>query len=116
MIKRNSEFIRETRNSMRGGEGDVKFEHIWEQGTELKSKTRLFSKIILEKGCSIGTHAHENEEEVFYVFQGEAMVDDNGVKSILKTGDSIVTGNGASHSIACHGDETCIVLAVIMCY
>lgn len=114
MIKKSADFKKESRENMRGGSGAVKFEHVWEPCSEMKSNTRLFSRLILEKGCSVGTHAHDNEEEVFYVLQGTAEFTENGVKTILHTGDTSITGGGSSHSIACLGDETCVVLAVII--
>jgi len=48
MIRKNGEFITETREKMRGGEGKVTIEKIWEPGKDLKAKTRLFAKLILE--------------------------------------------------------------------
>lgn len=116
MIKRKNEFQKEERTEMRGGSGTVKFERVWERGTEMKSPTRLFSKLILEPGVSIGTHTHENEEEIFLVLRGQAKVTDNGTEAILEAGDSIITRHGDSHSVACHGSETLILLAAILPY
>ena len=73
-------------------------------------------KLILEPGVSIGTHTHENEEEIFLVLQGQAKVTDNGVEAILESGDSIITRHGDNHSVACHGDETLVLLAAILPY
>ena len=94
MIRRKDEFVKEERTAMRGGNGTVKMEHIWKKGDGLNSNVRMYSKLILEPGTSIGYHVHENEEEIFFVVSGRAEVDDNGVKSILETGDSIVTRGG----------------------
>ena len=116
MIRRKDEFAKEERTAMRGGNGTVKMEHIWKKGDGLNSNVRMYSKLILEPGTSIGYHVHENEEEIFFVVSGRAEVDDNGVKSVLETGDSIVTRGGEGHSIAALGDETLVVLAMIPCY
>ncbi len=116
MIRKQSDFSPERRHEMRGGKGDTLFQHIWKPGEEMKSCTRLFSKIILEPGTSIGFHVHEGEEEIFFVLRGRAEVDDNGVRKILETGDSILTRGGEGHSIAASGNETLEVLAVIGTY
>ncbi len=101
---------------MRGGNGTVRIEHIWKKGDGLNANVRMYSKIILEPGTSIGYHVHENEEEIFFVVSGRAEADDNGTKVILETGDSIVTRGGEGHAIACLGDETLVLLAIIPCY
>jgi quercetin dioxygenase-like cupin family protein len=38
------------------------------------------------------------------------------VEAILEPGDSIITRHGDSHSVACHGDETLVLLAAILPY
>ena len=114
MIKRNGSFQAEVRERMRGGDGSAKIEHIWKPKEELgAASTRLFAKVTLEPGCGIGTHPHDKEEEVYVILKGEAEVEDGDKKAILKPGDSILTGNGATHSIKCHGSETLEFLAVI---
>lgn len=116
MIRRQSEFQKEERTAMRGGSGTVKLEHIWKKGDGLRSNVRMYSRIVLEPGTSIGYHVHENEEEIFFVVSGRAEADDNGAKVILETGDSIVTRGGEGHAIACLGDQPLVLLAIIPCY
>jgi len=114
MIRRNGEFESEVRERMRGGDGKAKIEHLWKSKAELGApSTRLFAKVTLEPGCGIGTHPHDKEEEVYVILKGEAEVEDNGVNAILKPGDTILTGNGASHSIKCHGSSPLEFMAVI---
>lgn len=116
MIRRQSEFKKEERREMRGGSGVVKIENIWKKGDGLNSNVRMYSKLILEPGTSIGYHVHENEEEIFFVVSGRAEADDNGVKVVLETGDSIVTHGGEGHAVAALGNEPLVLLAVIPCY
>jgi len=101
---------------MRGGNGNVQFEHIWEPASEMKSHTRMFAKLILEPGCSIGKHEHAAEEEVFYILRGTAQIDDNGTLRTLHAGESCLTGGGAAHSLLNAGTDTLEVLAVIGTY
>jgi len=113
MIKRNDEYSSETRSAMRGGDGEVHIERLWEPETEMKADNRLFARMRLEPGASIGFHRHDGEEEVFYILRGEAEADDDGVKTRLLPGDTILTGGGAGHSIKSLGDEPLEILAVI---
>lgn len=116
MIKRTSDFKRETRENMRGGEGIVQIEHLWDANNELKANNRLFAKLTLEPNSGIGFHNHEGEEEVFVIIKGVAEADDNGRTVTLHPGESILTGNGDGHSIKCVGDEPLELLAIISQY
>ena len=116
MIKRNGEFEVILKKNMRDGEGEVRIEKLWNEETELKANNRLFAKLILPPGTSIGFHKHENEEEVFVVLKGQAEMDDNGKKEILNPGDTILTADGAGHSVKSVGDTDLEMMAVISCY
>ncbi|MCX7710769.1 MAG: cupin domain-containing protein [Clostridia bacterium] len=115
MIKKAEQMVREIREQMRGGKGSVEIAHIFNQD-ELKGKTRLCAKITLNPGCSIGIHEHVNEEEIFYIIKGKALVEDNGIKQEVQAGDAIVTGGGASHAIENTGNEPLEIMAVILLY
>ena len=116
MIKKDGNFEIVIKEKMRGGEGEVIIEKLWEPEKEMKANNRLFAKLIIKPGCGIGFHKHENEDEVFVILKGTAEVDDNGTTAVLNPGDTILTGNGAGHSIKCAGNETLEVMAVISCY
>jgi mannose-6-phosphate isomerase-like protein (cupin superfamily) len=113
MIRRNGEYPQEIRSQMRGGEGQCTIEKLWLPGDELKGGFRLFARLTIPPGASIGFHRHENEEEVFVVLQGIAKMDDNGQEVMLHPGDTIHTGGGAGHAVACAGNEPLVMLAVI---
>ena len=116
MIKRNGTYNKTVRENMRGGEGSVLIEKLWDPETELKANNRLFARLTLEPGNSIGFHKHENEEEVFVVLRGIAEMDDDGQTLTLHPGDTILTGNGAGHAVKSIGNEPLEMLAVISCY
>ena len=113
MIKRNGEYKVDLRKEMRGGKGEVTVEHLWAPKDELKANTRLFARLTLKPGCSIGFHTHDQEEEVFYLVQGTAEADDNGEKVELRAGDTILTGGGDGHAIGNIGDIDLVIMAVI---
>lgn len=115
MIKKSSEMLTEMKEQMRGGKGTIEITHIMNQD-DLKGKARLCAKIIIQQGCSIGYHQHVDEEEIYYIIKGKGTINDNGVIQELNAGDSVITGDGAFHSIENTGDETLELLAVIILY
>jgi len=116
MIRRNGQYQIDIRKEMRGGNGEVKIEHLWKPKEEMKSHTRMCARLTLAPGCSIGFHAHDQEEEIFYIAQGEAEADDNGSKAVLNAGDTILTGNGAGHAVKNIGKNDLVLIAMIGCY
>ncbi|MDP4182809.1 MAG: cupin domain-containing protein [Bacillota bacterium] len=115
MIKRSSDMITEIKEQMRGGKGSVNITHIFKQN-EINGKSRMIARITLKPGCSIGFHEHVNEEEIYYIVKGKALVDDNGEKHELNQGDASLTLGGESHSIENIGEEDLEFVAVILLY
>lgn len=115
MIKRNNAMETDVRENMRGGDGKVAITEILKKG-EYKGGARLVGTITLEKGCSIGAHVHENEEEIFYIIEGTATYNDNGKVEILNKGDCCICLGGEEHSIRNNEEETLTVFAVILTY
>ena len=113
MVKTQKEMEREVRERMRDGKGSVEIVHVFKK-EELRGRTRLFARLVLQPGSSIGYHIHESEEEIFYIIRGSARVNDNGVEKTAGAGDAILTGGGAGHSIECTGSKPLELLAVIL--
>ncbi len=113
MIRHENEYRVDLREAMRGGNGTVKIEHLWEAEKELRSATRMCAKITLAPGNSIGYHEHGLEEEIFYLVSGTAEADDNGKKELLHAGDTLLTGNGAGHAIKNVGSDDLVLMAFI---
>ena len=115
MVKYKNEMRSEERPNMRGGNGTVKITHALEK-EEINGPLRLCATLTLEPGASIGEHIHEKEDEIFYIVSGTAKVVDNGVEKVVYAGDSIITGNGGSHSIENIGIDNLVVFATIVTY
>ncbi|MCQ2352870.1 MAG: cupin domain-containing protein [Victivallaceae bacterium] len=113
MIRHSDQYRLDLREEMRGGNGTVKIEHLWEPGKEMLSATRMCSRITLAPGNSIGFHRHDQEEEIFFILSGTAEADDDGKKGILRAGDTLLTGNGAGHAIRNAGSDDLVLLAFI---
>lgn len=113
MVRKYQDMPVQTREHMRDGDGAVKLTEILTQ-KELMGQGRLFSQITLEPGCSIGTHEHKDEAEIFFLLQGEAQADDNGTPVTLCPGDMLYTGPGCYHSIANRSSEPVRLVALIL--
>lgn len=115
MIKRKSEMLTSSIENMRGGEGHTKMMSIFPK-EEIMGKCRLFNIITLDPGCSIGTHTHDQEEEIYYILSGTGVVDDNGQMVNVEPGDAVKTGNGDFHSIKNNSDVPLVFMAVILLF
>ena len=114
MVRRSSEQKVTLNEHMRGGSKTVRLETILNGEEELYGKGRLFSKITLEPGASIGPHVHEGEMECFYIIKGTCDFDDNGTETVLHPGDTALTTSGQQHSIANNTEETAELVALIL--
>ena len=114
MIRRKDECKKEFREHMRDGKGTVELTSLIASPDELYNKGRLFSRITLKGGCSIGFHVHENDSELFYILNGEAEYNDNGEIKTVTAGDVTVCPAGTGHGIENKSDETVEFIAVIV--
>ena len=112
MIRRKMDLSREIRENMRGGKGRIVIEHLEKEG--LPANGRLFAKIIVAPGGSIGRHRHDGESEIFYFLSGGGMVTDDGERIPVAAGDVLTTGDGHSHSVENTGDVDLEMIAVII--
>ena len=115
MVRRQGTYETEERQNMRGGTGTVRIEHYWKKG-DLLAKTRLCAKLVLEVGASIGPHSHDQEEEVYIVLRGRGRIIEADAAIEIGPGDSVLTGNGASHAVENIGTEPLEMVAVIAQY
>ena len=104
MVIFRKDMIVEEKEHMRDGEGSTKLTYLLDGSTQ--KNARLFAEISLNPGCSIGYHKHDSETEYYFIVSGTGVVNDDGKEVQIKQGDSIITGNGASHSIKNTGSNT----------
>ena len=113
MIKKAQEFAPDYRENMRGGEGIVELTS-FVTPEDLNNKGRLFAKITLKPGCSIGYHVHEADAEIFYMLTGTAEYSDNGDIKTVAAGDVMICPTGTGHSICNKSDSVAELIAVIV--
>ena len=114
MIRRENECTVEYREHMRDGDGTVQLTNFINDPKELCEKGRIFSKITLNPGCSIGYHVHETDSELFYILKGTAEYSDNGTIRTVSAGDVTICPPGEGHSIANRTEELVELVAVIV--
>ncbi len=114
MIRRKEECTVEYREHMRGGEGTPKITNFISGPAELNDKGRLFARLTLHPGASIGYHVHDTDAELFYIISGTASYSDNGTIVTLNPGDVAVCETGHGHCIANETDEDLEFVALIV--
>ena len=114
MVRKKEECGVEYREHMRDGSGTVEITSFISSPEELNDKGRLFACLTLKPGTSIGYHVHENDSELFYIMNGVGEYDDNGMPVEVRPGDVTICPAGTGHGIACKGDETLDIIAVIV--
>ena len=98
---------------MCGGEGHVIIEHILGE-KELNGKCRLYAKVTIEPGCSLGYHEHHNESEIYFILSGQGDYDDNGTVRPVKAGDVTFTPDAHGHGMTNTGDTDLVFMALII--
>lgn len=113
MTHTSSENRLDLRTQLRGGTGEIKMYHLLEEN-ELMGKAKMCTRLVVEPGCSIGSHPHNPEAEIYYIIKGELEMDDDGVIRQMHAGDIMITGNGAMHGLNNKSDKTAEVFAIIL--
>lgn len=113
MIKKSNGLKTVKSENLRGGNGIITLEHLIE-GEELKKNGKLFARITVPKGGSIGMHDHTNDYEVYYILSGIGRVLDQGLWKEVSTGDVVYTANGEEHGIENIGDEELVFLGIVI--
>ncbi|MCL4425420.1 MAG: cupin domain-containing protein [Firmicutes bacterium] len=115
MLRLAKDMTHDVAEGRRGGKGPVEMTVIL-RADEMKGPVRLFNRVTLLPGSSIGYHQHEAEEEIYYILRGQGMVNDNGIERAVQAGDALLTGDGAGHAIENTGSEPLEMVAIIIRY
>ena len=96
-----------------GGKGTAYVHHIVSK-EELLGHGRLYAKVVLPPGASVGWHQHVHDTEPYYILKGEADFIDND-KSVTKVGpgDCCIIEVGQYHSIENNSDSDVEFMALI---
>ncbi len=97
----------------RGGEG-VTEAHCLLKEDEFYGKGRMFNKVVLVPGASVGVHKHEGDFEVYYILSGNGTYNDNGTDMPVSAGDVTICKEGEIHGIKNTGTENLEFMAMIL--
>ena len=114
MVIHRNEMKGEDKEKMRDGEGIIHLTYLVDNNSQ--KNARMFAEITLNPECSIGYHQHDTETEYYFILSGTGTVNDDGKEVEVKQGDSIITGNGAFHSIKNTGSVPLVFHAIIVTY
>lgn len=113
MIKHFEDMQDSVRVNMRGGAGNVQIKDLLDD-KDMAAHCRLFSMLTIEQGCGIGEHDHCNETEYYWILSGEGIVTEADGDKVVRRGDLVVTGGGASHAIRNEKPEPLVFMALIV--
>ena len=100
-----------------GGKGKaLKYEIVSKD--ELMGHGRLYARIILEPGSSVGWHQHVNDTEPYYILSGEGdfiegSSENEKIRTHVKAGDICVINVGQWHSLENNSDSNLEMIALI---
>ena len=97
----------------RGGNGTM-LGYELADASQLKGKAKMFKLLELEPGSSIGPHSHIDDFEIYFILDGEGVVDEGNGPVPVSCGDTIYTADGQAHSIACAGSQTLRFIACVI--
>ncbi|MDR0447657.1 MAG: cupin domain-containing protein [Treponema sp.] len=114
MLYHRNELKTENRERARDGNGTATFLYLAEGNGAVQKNVRMLAETTLPPGASVGPHAHIDETEFYIILDGTGTVDDNGTEKPVVKGDVMITGNGASHSIANTGTVPLVFHAIVI--
>lgn len=112
MIKKPEDLRNARVENLIDGQGPVNMIHLLEK-EEFNDKGRMYARVLLEPGSSIGYHIHNGEQESYYILKGQGLYDDNGREVIVNQGDLTLCKDGEGHSIKNDGKEDLEFIALI---
>ena len=101
------------RENLRGGKGIIETDIMY-KADEMMGKATLFNRLTIKPGSSIGGHDHVQDAEIYYVLEGEIVVDDNGKDVVMTKGDAMFTGGGEHHAVENRSDKDAVILAIVI--
>ena len=96
-----------------GGRGTAYVHHIVSK-EELLGHGRLYAKVILPPGASVGWHQHLRDTEPYYILKGQAdFIDNDGSVTRVGPGDCCIIEVGQFHSLENTSQEDVEFMALI---
>ena len=82
---------------------------------EFMGHGRLYAKVVLPPGSSIGEHRHVGDTEPYYILKGTGLfTEPDGTKVPVKAGDVCLINCGETHAIENNGTEDLEFMALVL--
>jgi mannose-6-phosphate isomerase-like protein (cupin superfamily) len=91
------------------GIGAIIFREVFSKN-DFRSKLEFLHETEILPNSTIGYHAHEGNEEIYYIISGKGIMVVDSEEREVKAGDAIVTYGGSSHGLINTGDENLKIL------
>lgn len=102
--------IREHAN---GGKGRLIIQPILSDA-ELGDKCRLYARVTIPVGSSMGLHTHSGDGESYYILEGRGLYTGDGETHEVGPGDATFCADGHNHAIENIGDTDLVLMALII--
>ena len=99
---------------IRGGVGEVEMHKLLNGAEEMYGKGRMFNRMVLAPGNTIGGHNHSGDNEIFYILSGCGEYSDNGTTVPVGPGDVLICNDGEYHAMVNNGTEPLEFIALIL--
>lgn len=105
-ILENEKDIAKEQPGTHNGGGSTTGYHFFAKAENLKM---VFKKRVLHPGSAIGYHL-QKEDEIYYVLDGEGIMEMNGKSFPVKSGDAVLTRPGSSHGLKNRSDKDLVII------
>lgn len=102
--------IRENAN---GGRGRLIIQPLLTE-EQMGGKCRLYARVIIPAGSSMGYHTHQGDGECYYILSGTGRYTGDGETREVGPGDVTFTPSGHSHGIENTGTGDLVIMALII--
>ncbi|MEM3852090.1 MAG: cupin domain-containing protein [Methanomassiliicoccales archaeon] len=92
-----------------GGEGLLEKVRIFENN-DFQTSLAFIDYVIVPPGASIGYHKHGNDEEVYFIVEGNGIMKDENSEVKVKRGDVVVNPVNGSHGLYNNSNDNIIIL------
>lgn len=96
-----------------GGKGFILKEALLKK-EELGAHCKMFTKVTIPAGSSLGYHEHHGESETYYILSGNGIYNENGREVPAEAGDVFFCGDGEGHALVNTGTYDLTFVALIL--
>ena len=102
-----------TAKNKAGGKNEIYITHLL-GAEELAGQCKMFARVVIPPGASIGEHYHYGDTETYHILSGVGTYSDNGDVFEVNVGDTTFCPDGSMHGIENKGTEDLIFTALII--